>query len=352
MVALPPETRFDCVAPLTTTPANSSLDTAVRQADTRRAAPTATGVRALIETTKPGITRLVTMTSAVGFAMVVLSNAAVAEGSFVERLGGLATLWNALACLAGTALSAAGANTINQWMESERDAAMPRTQGRPLPSGRATHFNVLAFGIAASVAGLALLWWVCGLVPMLISLACLVSYVVMYTPLKPVSPLATFIGAIPGALPPMIGSSAASQLEGWNTLREPAGLALFALMFIWQIPHFLALAWLYRDDYAKGGFAVLPAVDAKGSMTVWTVALWALAFIPAAVLPAVLMPGVLGMPYAMIAAVSCVAFLVMAGRLVLERTRERARGVFLASVMHLPLLLIAMVVEGTLRAIW
>ncbi|MFO0857714.1 MAG: heme o synthase [Phycisphaerales bacterium] len=337
---------------MTTTPANPSLDTAVRQPESRRPAPTATGVRALIETTKPGITRLVTMTSAVGFAMVVLSNAAVAEGTFAARLGGWATLWNALACLAGTALSAAGANTINQWMESERDAAMPRTQGRPLPSGRATHLNVLAFGIAASLAGLGLLWWVCGLVPMLISLACLVSYVVMYTPLKPVSPLATFIGAIPGALPPMIGSSAASHIDGWNALREPAGLALFALMFIWQIPHFLALAWLYRDDYAKGGFAVLPAVDTKGSMTVWTVALWALAFIPAAVLPAVLMPSVLGMPYAMIAAVSCVAFLVMAGRLVLERTRERARGVFLASVMHLPLLLIAMVVEGTLRVIW
>lgn len=337
---------------MTTTPANSSLDSAIRQPATARPASTATGLRALLETTKPGITRLVTMTSAVGFAMVVLSNAATSEGTLITRLGGLATLWNALACLAGTALSAAGSNTINQWMESERDAAMPRTQARPIPSGRATHTNVFAFGVASCILGLGLLWLVCGVVPMLISLACIVSYVAMYTPLKPVSPLATFIGAIPGALPPMIGASAASHLEGWNTLREPAGLALFALMFIWQIPHFLALAWLYRDDYAKGGFAVLPAVDAKGSMTVWTVALWALAFIPAAALPAVLMPNVLGMPYAIIAVVSCIAFLLMSARLVLERTRDRARAVFLASVMHLPVLLIAMVAEGTMRAIW
>jgi protoheme IX farnesyltransferase len=311
---------------------------------------------ALIETTKIGITRLVTMTAAVGFVMVALERIAGARAdgatwaSTWTGLGGWQFAISAAACLIGTALSAGGANTLNQWMEVHRDAKMQRTATRPIPSGRASGDRVLGFGVLLSVAGLAVLWLGCGLVAMIVSLACLVSYIVMYTPLKPVSPLATFVGAIPGALPPMIGSSAASALAGWDALREPAGLALFALMFVWQIPHFIALAWLYRDDYERGGFAVLPVMDTRGTMTAWTVFLWALVLIPATILPAAWSRGVVGVPYVVVAAVTGIGFAIMGWRFARERTRERARGVFLASVLHLPVLLLVMVSEGTVRA--
>jgi protoheme IX farnesyltransferase len=323
--------------------------------------PTARGFPALVETTKIGITRLVTMTAAVGFVMVAWQRIAtlragdgVALATWAEvwaALGGWRFALTALACLVGTALSAGGANTLNQWMEVHRDAKMQRTATRPIPSGRTTGDRVLGFGVLLSVVGLVVLWLGCGLVPMLVSLACLVSYIVLYTPLKPVSPLATFIGAIPGALPPMIGTAAASSALDWTALREPMGLALFALMFVWQIPHFIALAWLYRDDYERGGFAVLPVMDKQGTMTAWTVFLWAVVLIPATILPGVWSGGTLGWPYIAMAGVTGVAFLWMALRFARERTRERARGVFLASVLHLPVLLAGMVVEGGVRAV-
>jgi len=185
-----------------------------------------------------------------------------------------------------------------------------------------------------------------------VSLACIISYLVFYTPMKVTTPLATFVGAIPGALPPMIGAAAASKLQGLEALREPAGLVLFTLMFIWQIPHFLAIAWMYKDDYAQGGYAVLPVVDPQGSTTAWTVALWTLALIPATLLPATNLGGIVGLPYAIIATISGLAFGYFALRLIMERTRERARAVFFASIAHLPLLLLAMTIEATARAIF
>jgi protoheme IX farnesyltransferase len=313
----------------------------IQDCNTARTIPDATGPRAWIEASKPGITRLVTMTSLAGFVPVAL-----------EQQRPLASFaWDFAACAAGTALSAAGANAVNQVMERRRDALMDRTRTRPIPSGRARASHILAFGAACCIAGVALLWSLLGAAPALVSLACIVSYLALYTPLKPVTPLATFVGALPGALPPLIGASAASSLPGFSSIREPAGLALFALMFAWQIPHFLAIAWLYKDDYAKGGYAVLPVLDDCGRGTAWTIGLWTGAIFPASLLPVVAMPGLLGAPYAIVALLSTSAFAYFALRLLLDRSRSRARALFFASIIHLPVLLIAMTGETLLRGL-
>lgn len=302
--------------------------------------PTASGLPALVETTKPGITRLVTLTTAVGFAMTALGRPWLSKGELIIT---------AIGCLVGTALSSSGANTLNQVMERVRDAKMDRTRHRPLPSGRTSARGTTYFGVICAVAGLAVLWITCGFFAMLVSLLCLVSYLAWYTPLKPSTPLATFIGGIPGALPPMIGSVAASAATGTAVFMEPAGLALFTLMFVWQIPHFLAIAWMYRDDYAKGGYAVLPVVDVQGKWTALTVAFWTLALLPAALLPALAMRDLLGWPYLVIAGVSTLAFMAQALKLVKTPDVACARRVFFGSIMHLPVLLIAMVAEAAVR---
>jgi protoheme IX farnesyltransferase len=294
----------------------------------------------LVETTKPGITKLVTTTSMVGFIM-----AAVGRSWRWQEL-----VVTGLACLVGTAMSAAGANAVNQWMERDRDAVMPRTQRRPLPQGRVTPGAVLGMGVGLCVAGVAVLM-IAGPLPALISLACVVSYVAIYTPMKTRTTLATFVGAIPGALPPLIGWTAASQLPGFHSLWEPGGLALFALMFAWQIPHFMAIAWMYRDDYAKGGYMVLPVVDPSGRWTSLTIALWTVALIPATLMPAKVMPDRLGMFYLIVAGLAGAAFAVLAIRLILSRTRKDAKTLFFGSIIHLPLLLLAMVAEALVRAL-
>jgi len=297
-------------------------------------------VRSLVETTKPGITRLVTVTSMVGFVMgAVTGNWTIGE-----------LLVTGLICMVGTALSAAGANSVNQWMERERDAVMPRTQRRPLPQGRVTPGAVLATGVALCVAGVAVLL-LAGPIPSLISLACVVSYVALYTPMKTRTTLATFVGAIPGALPPLIGWTAANKGGGFESILEAGGLSLFAIMFIWQIPHFMAIAWMYKEDYRTGGYMVLPVVDEKGLWTALTVALWTLALIPATIFPAKVMPELLGLPYIVIAGGAAMFFGALAVRLIVTRTRSAARAVFFASIAHLPLVLLAMTVEAVLRTL-
>lgn len=308
-------------------------------ADASPAPAHASPLKALIQTTKPRITRLVTVTSAVGFAM-----AAVGRTWSFDQLALLAA-----GAVTGTALSAAGANAINQFMERRRDALMPRTARRPLPRGDIAPITVLSTGVALSVVGVALLAAVCGPVPAMLSLTCVLVYVLAYTPLKTRSALATFVGAIPGALPPLIGWSAASPAPGLEPLFEAGGLALFAIMFIWQIPHFLAIAWMYQDDYAKGGYRVLPLLVNGGPRTARTVAIWTLLLIPATLAPAWLLPDRLGAFYITVAATSGLAFGVLAARLAVLRTRPAARRVFFASIIHLPLLLTAMVGEALVR---
>lgn len=292
-------------------------------------------VRSLVETTKPGITKLVTITSFVGFVM----------SSASHPWSGMTLATAALGVVAGTALAAAGANAINQYMERERDARMPRTVGRPLPQQRVTPGQVLLTGVALGTAGCLVLWLLNGLVPSLIALACIVSYIACYTPMKTRTAMATFVGAIPGALPPLIGWAAGSTSMGWDSLLEWGGISLFALMFVWQIPHFLAIAWMYKDDYAKGGYLVLPVVDQTGTWTAATIALWTVTLVPATLMPAIVMPDRLGTAYLSVATLSGVAFLLLAGKLVIGRTRSDARVVFFASIIHLPLILLVMVAE-------
>jgi len=311
------------------------------------AAPRAGVIASLIETTKPGITRLVTITSFVGYVM------AAAGWRFGDGAPGRWFEWqlvlSAAGCIVGTALAAAGANALNQWMERDRDAVMPRTVRRPLPQGRVSAGLVLGVGSALCFLGCGLLWAINGYVPALVAVACVVSYVAMYTPMKTRSALSTFVGAIPGALPPLIGWSAGSSENGFATLTDWGGLSLFILMFVWQIPHFLAIAWMYRDDYAKGGYVVLPVIDPKGSWTATTILLWTVALVPATLLPAVVMPALLGIPYLTVACVSALAFLALAARLVKNRGRSDARVVFFASIIHLPLILMVMVGEAAVR---
>lgn len=296
----------------------------------------------LVETTKPRITRLVTITSMVGFVMALP----------LESVGAWAGAWRAAwmggVCALGTALAAAGANAMNQWMERGRDAVMPRTIGRPLPTARVSPRAVLGMGVGLALLGVVVLLGL-GVVPALVALACVVSYVAVYTPLKTRTTLATFVGAVPGALPPLIGWSAVSPVGGWQSLTQPLGLSLFALMFIWQIPHFLAIAWMYREDYEKGGYVMLPVVDKNGRATAATIALWGVALLPATLWPAVIAPERLGIVYGVVAAVSGIAYALLCLRLAMTRTRGAARAVFFGSIAHLPLLLVVMVAESVAR---
>lgn len=298
---------------------------------------------ALVEASKPGITRLVTITALVGFVLA----AVVREWTW----GGMLTAL--LGCAAGTALSAAGANAINQYMERARDARMDRTRRRPIPSGRATPGQVLAAGLIFAGAGIATLYVMAGVVAAAISLACLLSYLLLYTPLKPLTVLSTLAGTIPGALPPLIGWAAAAGRSPGVALRaiaEPGALSLFALMTVWQMPHFLAIAWMYRDDYARGGYRVLPVVDPTLRGTAFAIALWTSALIPASILPAIVMPDRLGAASAGVALVTGAGFAYLAARLLRTRERADAKRLFFGSIIHLPVLLTTFVAEGVLRA--
>ena len=199
-----------------------------------------------LELAKPRITAMVVFTSLVGF---------VTAGDDAIRGAALA------AALLGTGLVAAGAAVLNQVLERDTDALMERTRHRPLPAGRVTAVEAVAFGAAVTLAGDTLLFALCGPLPAAVAFATWASYLFVYTPLKRRTPLATLVGAVPGALPPVIGWTART-----GSLDQGAFI-LFAILFLWQVPHFLAIAWMYRDDYAKGGFPMLPVLDREGSFT-------------------------------------------------------------------------------------
>lgn len=298
-------------------------------------------IRALVETTKPRITRMVTVTSGVGFILAALLRESWTVGDLAITATG---------AMVGTALSASGANSLNQWMERGRDALMPRTCSRPLPTARVEPSWVLGFGVLCAALGVGVLAWLTGVAPALVSLATVLIYVLVYTPSKPLTPASTLVGAVPGALPPLIGWCAA-HVNPWDGLSDLGGWSLFLLMFIWQIPHFLAIAWLYREDYARGGHRVLPVLDPSGVRTsAWILGTTAL-LVPATILPGVVMPGLLGWVTIIAAVVTGSAFGVLVARLARSRTREAAKRVFIASVIHLPILLVVMVSEALWRVL-
>jgi heme o synthase len=239
--------------------------------------------------------------------------------------------------LAGTALVASGASALNQLLEREYDAKMRRTQSRPLPSGRLQPTTVMLFGGVTSVAGLVYLALAVNLLTSVLGAVTLISYVFIYTPLKRVTWANTLVGAIPGALPPLMGWTAArNELSG-------EGWALFAILAFWQLPHFFAIAWMYRDEYAKAGFVMLSNVDADGSRTAQQSISNTLALILASLFPFVW--HISGKIYLASAIVLGIGFLYCAIQFSRQLTQARARQLFLASIIYLPLLLAALVLD-------
>jgi protoheme IX farnesyltransferase len=239
--------------------------------------------------------------------------------------------------LAGTALLAAGASALNQLLEREYDAKMRRTQDRPLPSGRLQPATVMLFGGVTSTAGLIYLALAVNLITSVIGAVTLVSYLFIYTPLKRVTWLNTAIGAVPGALPPMMGWTAArGELSG-------EGWALFAILAFWQMPHFFSIAWIYRDEYAKAGFKMLPVVDPDGRRTGQQAVSHTLALLMMSLSPFVFKMA--GTVYLAAAVVLGAGYLWCAIQFSRQLTLARARQLFLASIIYLPLLLTAMVLD-------
>jgi protoheme IX farnesyltransferase len=235
------------------------------------------------------------------------------------------------ATLLGTALCAGGAAALNQWMERDIDARMKRTRERPLPAGRMSPRDALLFGLFFSLTGIAILGLFTNLRATFLAFATIAIYIVVYTPMKRMSSLNTLVGAIPGALPPLIGWVAARgsySLEG--------GL-LFATLFFWQMPHFLAIAWMFRDDYKAGGCIMLTDSDPDGSMTGRQALLYSICLIVIS-----LLPGFLGFNsplYFYGALLLGLAFSTFAAIFLLRRDRDSARNLFFASILYLPLLL-------------
>ena len=239
--------------------------------------------------------------------------------------------------LLGTALVAGGAAALNQLLERTYDARMRRTEDRPLPSGRLQPDTVLIMGGLCSAIGLVYLAGAVNLLTGLLGAITLVSYLFIYTPLKRVTPLNTAIGAVPGALPPLMGWTAARgeiNIEGWS---------LFAIVFFWQLPHFLAIAWMYREDYAKAGFAMLPMFDPDGRRTSGQAVSHTLGLLPISLCP--FMFGLEGGIYLIGALVLSLGFVWQAIRFSRDLTLQRARLLFYASIIYLPLLLGLMVLD-------
>jgi protoheme IX farnesyltransferase len=237
--------------------------------------------------------------------------------------------------LAATALVATGASALNQLLEREYDAKMRRTQSRPLPSGRLQPTTVAIFGGVCSVTGLIYLALAVNLLTSVIGAVTLVSYLFIYTPLKRVTWLNTAIGAIPGAMPPLMGWTAArGELNG-------EGWALFAILFFWQLPHFFAIAWIYRDEYARAGFKMLPGIDPDGSRTAQQAVSNTLALLAVSLCPYVFKMA--GIAYLVGAIIFGAGFLWCAIQFSRQLTLTRAKQLFFASIIYLPLLLALMV---------
>jgi heme o synthase len=272
--------------------------------------------------TKPGITRLVVFTTAAGYLM------AAGPGADVVRL---------LHTLVGAALASAGANALNMWWERDSDAAMVRTRRRPIPAGRLSPRTALAFAMGLSVLGMAQLAIFVNLPTLLLVAASLLSYVLVYTPLKRRTHHATLIGALPGSLP---------ALAGWTAADVPVGaaaLAITGIVFFWQMPHFYALAWVYRDDYGTGGLRMLSVIDPAGTRLGlesfgYSALLLAVSLVPVAT-------GLLGWLYASGATALGLAMVVLSARLWAVRDNQRAWQLFFGSIVYLPAVLVLMLVD-------
>lgn len=278
---------------------------------------------AYLELTKPGITRLVLVTTAAGFYLAG---------------GASASLLLFLNALFATALVASGTNALNQWFERDADRYMRRTARRPLPSGRLSSREAVVFAWGISLAGLVYFALFVNMLTAFVVGFTLGSYVFIYTPLKRKTWISTLVGAVPGALP---------IVAGWTATGKPltaSAWALFAIMFVWQLPHFFALAWIYREDYRKAGFQMLTVVDSTGARAAWQSLFYAAVLIPISLLPTVF--GLAGQIYLAGALVLGVAFLLPTVLMLTRGPNEKfAWRTFVASIAYLPLLLILMVID-------
>jgi protoheme IX farnesyltransferase len=272
--------------------------------------------------TKPGITRLVVFTTGAGY---VLATGVEAD---IVRL---------FHTVFGAALASAGANALNMWWERESDAAMNRTKKRPLPAGRIAPKLALVFALLISAWGLLHLALFVNLPTLAIVATSLLSYILVYTPLKRRTHHATLIGALPGSLP---------TLAGWTAANEPIGataLAITGVVFFWQMPHFYALVWVYREDYARGGHRMLTAVDPEGTRlglesSVYSVLLLAVSVVP-------IVTGMMAWVYGIGAVALGLAMVVLSVRLWMQRDNQRAWHLFFGSITYLPVLLVLMLID-------
>jgi protoheme IX farnesyltransferase len=273
-----------------------------------------------LELTKPRLNFLVVATSAAGY--------------YLGSAGGIDIAAMAEA-VAGTALVAGGAAVLNQLYERDTDALMRRTRMRPLPAGRVGPGDARLFGLALSAAGLLLLaaranWLSAGL-----ACATLLTYLAIYTPMKRRTPLSTIVGAVPGALPALIGWTAS------HGRIDLSGAALFAIVFCWQLPHFMAIAWLYREDYSRAGFPMLPVIDPDGKRAGKQAVYWGFLLVLSSLAPT--FSGLAGQAYFAIALVLGVALFWLAVRFAAARNEATARALFYGSITYLPLLWIVMI---------
>lgn len=268
-----------------------------------------------IALTKPRITWLILMSTGMGYFF---------------GLTGAVNLWALLHTILGTGLIASGTAALNQWYERDADARMRRTDQRPLPAGQMDHRKAFAFGVLLSVLGfvelgLGVNWLSAGL-----GLFTLLTYLCLYTPLKQISPVSTTIGAVPGAMPPLIGFAAAS-----GTLTAEAWI-LCAILFVWQFPHFYAIAWMYREDYERAGIKMLPVVEPDGESTVRQMLFFSALLIPISLVPRYL--DMTGNIYVVGTLIAGIAFVASCVRMSSDRTLLKARSVLLVSVVYLPVL--------------
>lgn len=292
-------------------------------------APSAIKTRILdfLDLTKPRIATMVLFSVATG-------------GVCADATGG--HLWLVLNTVIGTTLVAAGAGVLNHVWERHTDLLMPRTANRPLPGGRLHPLEALLFGLLLGLGGTVyLLLTVPNLLTAGLALFTLVSYVFIYTPMKQMSTWNTLVGAVPGAMPPLIGWVGVRGTLDWE------GIALFMILFIWQIPHFLAIAWLYRDQYAMGGHKMLSSFDPLGDMTSLQMRAYCLALIPVSLVPILIQAA--GLLYLTGALLLGLFFLLKTLSFHRERTMQNARGVLRASLVYLPGIWAILVADHCLR---
>jgi protoheme IX farnesyltransferase len=277
---------------------------------------------AYAELTKPRITFLIVLTAAAGFCL--------ASRQGIDYLA-LAT------SMFGIALLSSGIATLNQYLERDLDSLMRRTADRPLPSGKLTPGEALWFGVTLTAGAEVYLAAFVNPLTALLGLTVIAGYLFGYTPLKTRSTLSTLVGAFPGAVPPLIG---------WTAARGDLGVepwVLFAILFLWQFPHFLAIAWMYREDYSRAGILMLPVVEPDGRVTAQQIIVYTLMLLPVSLLPTVL--GLSGKLYLFGAIILGLLFLYSSVRAAFSKSRQQARRLLLASVVYLPLLFILMVFD-------